>query len=495
MVKLGTDAPEFLSVDTLGLEPLDLVLMSGERVGDLTSPLEQLLVRDFRDRPEGRGRCGDVCVQEARSVDTGREIAGLRSRSRAARQARAGQPAPAAQGAQAPRHRRTSARREGPDAAHRGANAHPENPNGYDGAAAPLKDLAEPEGAGRERARRADGRRRRSCSRSWPRCSCWRRTWTSDADAGGAARVDGARAAGARGASGRRAVRRARSDAFRRARALARARQHGCAQADRGAAHRGAQARAGPHAARHRRSPAPLPSDPVEEARAQGRAVGGTPRGLYGSRAAAPRQRARRRSRCSPRIPRACRSSRRPRPVRSRATPWRSSRGCSRSPTFGRRCRRGTWWRRTTTGCATRFSTSCRFSCPHAPGAKWIGGRFDDTVHADDVVSIAMHDAPASFAVADGRTGRRRVDRARPVAGRDDRHRHAHQPAERRRAAGVTARGGTHANGTLGLDGSDRDPERHDGARRAAGRRAGRHQVACTSSCCRRSSPRSTIRG
>ena len=49
-------------------------------------------------------------------------------------------------------------------------SAHPDNPNGYDGAAAPLKDLAELKARARERPRRADGRRTRSCSRSWPRC-------------------------------------------------------------------------------------------------------------------------------------------------------------------------------------------------------------------------------------------------------------------------------------------------------------------------------------
>jgi hypothetical protein len=35
---------------------------------------------------------------------------------------------------------------------------------------------------------------------------------------------------------------------------------------------------------------------------------------------------------------------------------------------------------------------------PVSPGAKWIGGAFGTTVKADDVVSIAMHRPPASFA-------------------------------------------------------------------------------------------------
>ena len=48
MVIAGTNAPEFIALTSLKLEPLDLVLMSGDRVGDLSSKLEQLLVTDYR---------------------------------------------------------------------------------------------------------------------------------------------------------------------------------------------------------------------------------------------------------------------------------------------------------------------------------------------------------------------------------------------------------------------------------------------------------------
>jgi hypothetical protein len=57
MVTAGTNVPEFIDLGTLKLEPLDLVLMSGDRVGDLSSKLEQLLVTDYR---LSRGIADDV---------------------------------------------------------------------------------------------------------------------------------------------------------------------------------------------------------------------------------------------------------------------------------------------------------------------------------------------------------------------------------------------------------------------------------------------------
>jgi hypothetical protein len=48
MVTAGTQASEFIDLTSLKLEPLDLVLMSGDRVGNLSSKLEQLLVTDYR---------------------------------------------------------------------------------------------------------------------------------------------------------------------------------------------------------------------------------------------------------------------------------------------------------------------------------------------------------------------------------------------------------------------------------------------------------------
>jgi hypothetical protein len=143
MVKLGAGAPEFLTVKTLGLEPIDLVLMSGERVGDLTSSLEQLLVRDFR---VARGVADDVStfsfkkpdpsIPDAKSLlfdpDTAQpgkhSMGSLLPLLKALRRLiSAGRPLGAKD-----LMRPTEAQ-----------HAHPENPNGYDGVAAPLKDLAE----------------------------------------------------------------------------------------------------------------------------------------------------------------------------------------------------------------------------------------------------------------------------------------------------------------------------------------------------------------
>ncbi len=44
----GLQAPEFVSLDSLGLEPLDAVLMCGERFGDLSSEVERFLVYEYR---------------------------------------------------------------------------------------------------------------------------------------------------------------------------------------------------------------------------------------------------------------------------------------------------------------------------------------------------------------------------------------------------------------------------------------------------------------
>jgi hypothetical protein len=41
LVTAGTSAPEFIDLRWLKLEPLDLVLMSGDRVGDLSSLITQ----------------------------------------------------------------------------------------------------------------------------------------------------------------------------------------------------------------------------------------------------------------------------------------------------------------------------------------------------------------------------------------------------------------------------------------------------------------------
>ena len=44
----GTSAPAFVSLASLGLEPLDCVLMAGDHLGDFSSELERFLVHDYR---------------------------------------------------------------------------------------------------------------------------------------------------------------------------------------------------------------------------------------------------------------------------------------------------------------------------------------------------------------------------------------------------------------------------------------------------------------
>jgi hypothetical protein len=44
----GAKPPVFLSLETLGLEPLDCVLMAGDHLGDFSSELERYLVHDYR---------------------------------------------------------------------------------------------------------------------------------------------------------------------------------------------------------------------------------------------------------------------------------------------------------------------------------------------------------------------------------------------------------------------------------------------------------------
>jgi hypothetical protein len=44
----GNNAPAFVSLDSLGLEPIDCVLMAGNRLGDFSGELERFLVYDYR---------------------------------------------------------------------------------------------------------------------------------------------------------------------------------------------------------------------------------------------------------------------------------------------------------------------------------------------------------------------------------------------------------------------------------------------------------------
>jgi hypothetical protein len=142
-VKVGTNAPEHLAVTKLGIEPIDLVLMSGDRLGDLTSPLEQLLIGDLR---VARGVADDVATfafekpdpsfPDAKSLvfDPDGAQAGKRSLGsllpllKALRRLITAGRALSAKDLMRPTEAQT---------------AHPENPHGFDGSAAPLKDLAE----------------------------------------------------------------------------------------------------------------------------------------------------------------------------------------------------------------------------------------------------------------------------------------------------------------------------------------------------------------
>jgi hypothetical protein len=135
--------PEFLSMATGGLEPIDVVLMSGERAGDLASPLEQLLLHDFRlgnDVPDDVATFSfkkpDPSIPDAKALvfDPDRAQAGKRS---------LGSLLPLLK---ALKRLITGGRPVGANDLMRpteAQHAHPENPNGYDGAAAPLKDLVE----------------------------------------------------------------------------------------------------------------------------------------------------------------------------------------------------------------------------------------------------------------------------------------------------------------------------------------------------------------
>ena len=141
-VKAGENPPEFVTLATLGLEPLDVVLMSGERLGDGSSQLERLLVLDYRTL---HATADDVVtlyfekpaeVPEARALvfDPDRARAGKHSLGslhpllKALRTLVTGSRALGARDFMLPTEAQVS---------------HPENPNGYDGSSAALKDLWE----------------------------------------------------------------------------------------------------------------------------------------------------------------------------------------------------------------------------------------------------------------------------------------------------------------------------------------------------------------
>src|SRR6185437_3297778 len=49
-VRSGAGAPTLESLASTGLEPLDVVLMSGDLLGDQSGELERFLIRQFRSR-------------------------------------------------------------------------------------------------------------------------------------------------------------------------------------------------------------------------------------------------------------------------------------------------------------------------------------------------------------------------------------------------------------------------------------------------------------
>jgi hypothetical protein len=140
---LSGGAPERVSADTLLLEPIDVVLMSGDHAGDFTSPLEQLLLHDFRIAG-GIGdevatfafKKSDPSFPDARTLlydpdlaDAGKHSLGsLLPLLKALRRLITGGRALGANELMRPTESQ---------------HVHPENPNGYDGSAAPLKDLSE----------------------------------------------------------------------------------------------------------------------------------------------------------------------------------------------------------------------------------------------------------------------------------------------------------------------------------------------------------------
>jgi hypothetical protein len=58
-VTQGNNAPVFVSLDSLGLEPIDCVLMAGNRLGDFSGELERFLIHDYR---AGHGVPDDIAT-------------------------------------------------------------------------------------------------------------------------------------------------------------------------------------------------------------------------------------------------------------------------------------------------------------------------------------------------------------------------------------------------------------------------------------------------
>ena len=145
-LRLGVGGPQLVALSSLGLEPIDVVLMSGERLGDLSSELERWLVFHARtslavadDVVTVFFTKTDPSIPDAKAlvIDPDQAAAGKLSLGsllpllKALRALiTAGRPLQARD-----LMRPTEAQ-----------SAHPENPGGYDGPTFPLKDLAELKG-------------------------------------------------------------------------------------------------------------------------------------------------------------------------------------------------------------------------------------------------------------------------------------------------------------------------------------------------------------
>ena len=381
----------------LGLEPLDLVLMSGERVGDLTSTVEQLMVRDFRN---AAGITDDVAtyafkkpdpsVPDAKSLvfdpDTAQpgkhSLGSLLPLLKALRQlVTDGRPLGAKD-----LMRPTEAQ-----------DAHPENPNGYDGAAVPLKDLAELKGR-IEKAHSVLATAKAALDpmivAMKPLADALEKDETLAVQPGWSLLIPPLRAQ-LREIALFGIPEALPADGFTISRALVQHRV--CPSRGRATQRRpeagGSQNAAGHHvhdAAAHRCG---------RRSAGAGRPGGGTPR----------RPTRRRRGSCWDRntspIPLfAAHAEGATELASATATPvendalviesWMQSAARVRPPLQA--------WEMLATYHDWLREASLPFvavQLPAAPGAKWIGGVFDDTVAADDVVSIAMHGAPATYAV------------------------------------------------------------------------------------------------
>jgi hypothetical protein len=139
----GVAAPQVVTLASLGLEPIDVVVMCGERVGEGASALEQLLVFDFRDTHNIGDEVATLFVKKTdpRSPDASStlfdpdaaapgkySLGSLLPHLKALRELITGGQLLGARDLMRP----TEAQ-----------DAHPDNPQGHDGAAAPLKDLGE----------------------------------------------------------------------------------------------------------------------------------------------------------------------------------------------------------------------------------------------------------------------------------------------------------------------------------------------------------------